>query len=118
MNTVETIGLMVFIGIICLAIYYRFGQELRSRAKSRSERREQFGEDYDRFKDGHNNPLIPDFLEMHPGRSVALIFVFIVLLIIVSGSVVTVPAGHRGCFLLGARWRTGYSTRGSASSYP
>jgi len=99
MDMVASVGLVVGAIIVCAILYYRFGHELRERAKSRAERREQFGDEYDRFKDEHNNPYIPDFLEMHPGRSLAILCVIVLALIIGSGSFVTIPAGHRGVLL-------------------
>jgi len=99
MDIFEIIGSIIVIGIVLFFLYYRFGPELRRRAITRAERREQFGDEYDRFKDDHNNPYIPDFLEMHPGRSLALAFTVLALLIVLSGSFVTIPAGHRGVLL-------------------
>jgi len=99
MDKFVLIGLIGVILVVCVTIYSRFAQNLRNRARSRTERREQFGEEYDRFKDGHNNPYIPDFLEMHPGRSLGLICAIVIFLIIGSSSLVVVPAGHRGVLL-------------------
>jgi regulator of protease activity HflC (stomatin/prohibitin superfamily) len=96
MNIGEIIGLIVLAGIICFALYYRFGQELRNRAKSRSERREKFGEDYDRFSDTDNNPFIPDFIEKNPGRAAVYVFVALILLMTVNDCIHSVPPGHRG----------------------
>jgi len=96
MNSSEIFGLIIFVGIICFALYYRFGQELRNRAKSRSERREQFGEDYDRFSDTDNNPFIPDFIEKNPGRAAVYGFVALILLMTAIDCIHSVPPGHRG----------------------
>ncbi len=51
MDSISTLTLLGIFGLACVILYYRFGPELRRRAKSRAERREQFGEEYDRFKD-------------------------------------------------------------------
>ncbi len=84
------------IGLACIILYYRFGPELKRRAKSRSERKEQFGEEYDRFKDDHNNPYIPDFIEKNPGHSAALLIILLIVLVTVLDSLHSVPPGHRG----------------------
>jgi regulator of protease activity HflC (stomatin/prohibitin superfamily) len=84
------------IGLALVILYYRFGPELRRRAKSRSERREQFGEEYDRFKDEHNNPYIPDFIEKNPGHSAALLIILLIVLITGLDCLHSVPPGHRG----------------------
>jgi len=88
--------LLAVVGLICLFLYFRLGPELRRKAKSRAERREQFGEEYDRFKDDHNNPYIPDFIENHPGRSAALIIILLVVLGTGLDCLHSVPPGHRG----------------------
>lgn len=85
-----------YIGLACIILYYRFGPELKRRAKSRSERKEQFGEEYDRFKDDHNNPYIPDFIEKNPGRSAAFTIILLIVLVTVLDSLHSVPPGHRG----------------------
>jgi len=90
------VGLVIGVIIICVILYLRFGHELRNRAKSRMERRTQFGEEYDRFKDEHNNPYIPDFIEKSPGRSFALLIILIVLAVTVADCFHAVPPGHRG----------------------
>lgn len=95
MDLTNYIVLAVF-GLVCLFLYYRFGPELRRRAKSRFERREQFGEEYDRFKDDHNNPYIPDFIENHPGRSAALLIILLVVFFTGLDCLHAVPPGHRG----------------------
>ncbi|HUV54263.1 MAG TPA: hypothetical protein VMW03_03560, partial [Candidatus Krumholzibacteriaceae bacterium] len=63
MDLIILVGPVIVAIIVFGILYLRFGNELRDRAKSRLERREQFGEEYDRFKDEHNNPYIPDFIE-------------------------------------------------------
>jgi len=92
----EILGLIIIAIIVCVILYLRFGHELRERAKSRQERRTQFGEEYDRFKDEHNNPYIPDFIEKHPGRSAALLIILIVLAVTAVDCFHAVPPGHRG----------------------
>ena len=82
--------------MVCVFLYYRLGPELRRRAKLRAERREQFGEEYDRFKDDHNNPYIPDFIEKHPARSAALLIILLVVLVTGLDCLHSVPPGHRG----------------------
>jgi prohibitin 2 len=96
MNIFGSFGLIIGAIILLVIIYLRFGHELRERAKSRAERKEQFGEEYDRFKDGHNNPYIPDFIERNPGRAVVYLFVGLILLMTVADCMHSVPAGHRG----------------------
>jgi len=96
MSLITTAGLIVFAAIACALIYVFFGDELRRHAASRSTRREQFGEQYDRFKDGHNNPLIPDFIEKNPGRAAIYAFVAVFLLATALNCVHSVPPGHRG----------------------
>ena len=96
MDSISTLTLLGVAGLAFVILYYRFGPELRRRAKSRSERREQFGEEYDRFKDDHNNPYIPDFIENHPGRSAALLIILLVVLGTGLDSLHAVPPGHRG----------------------
>ncbi|GAG80048.1 unnamed protein product, partial [marine sediment metagenome] len=90
------VGLVIGVIIVFVILYLRFGHELKDRAKSRLERREQFGEEYDRYKDEHNNPYIPDFIEKHPGRSFALLIILIVLAVTVADCFHAVPPGHRG----------------------
>ncbi len=91
---------LFFIGVAAVAVvvvgYMMFGDSLRASARSRASRRQQFGEDYDRFKDGHNNPFIPDWIEKSPGKAVAVICIVLFLLITGINSVHSVPPGHRG----------------------
>jgi len=93
---IYTIGGILIAILVCVYIYLQFGDSLRAHARSRAERREQFGEEYDRLKDTHNNPYIPDFLEMHPGRSAVLAIVLLLLFVTALNSVHSVPPGHRG----------------------
>jgi len=90
------LGLIIVAIIVCVILYLRFGHELRDRAKVRAERREQFGEEYDRFQDTHNNPYIPDFIEKNPGHAVVYAVVALFLLITVADCLHQVPPGHRG----------------------
>jgi prohibitin 2 len=90
------VGLVIVVIIVCVILYLRFGHELRDRAKVRAERREQFGEEYDRFKDGHNNPYIPDFIEKNPGHAIIYAVVALILLTTVADCIHSVPPGHRG----------------------
>lgn len=96
MSIIGSFGLIIGAIILLVILYIRFGHELRERAKSRAERKEQFGEEYDRFKDGHNNPYIPDFLEKHPGRSAALLIILLVSAFTAVNCFHAVPPGHRG----------------------
>ncbi|GAI82038.1 unnamed protein product, partial [marine sediment metagenome] len=82
--------------ILCVVAYMLFGDELRERARVRATRRQQFGEEYDRFKDTHNNPFIPDFIEKNPARGLGILFIIVVLLITATNCVHSVPPGHRG----------------------
>ncbi len=91
-----TIGAILIAILVCVWIYLQFGDSLRAHARSRVERREQFGEEYDRFKDTHNNPLIPDFIEKNPVRGAVYIFVALMLLMTAIDCVHSVPPGHRG----------------------
>jgi len=93
---IYTIGGILIAILVCVYIYLQFGDSLRAHARSRVERRQQFGEEYDRFKDTHNNPLIPDFIEKNPGRAAIYGFVALLLLITVLDCVHSVPPGHRG----------------------
>ncbi len=93
---ITTIGLVAIAALICFWIYVQFGDYLREHAKIRLERRTQFGDEYDRHRDPHNNPYIPDFIEMHPGRSVVLLFVLMFGILTFVNCLHSVPAGHRG----------------------
>jgi regulator of protease activity HflC (stomatin/prohibitin superfamily) len=99
MSEISNLTLLAVFGLVCLFLYYRLGPELRRRAKSRFERREQFGEEYDRFKDDHNNPYIPDFIEKNLGRAIVYGFVVLLLLVTATNCVHSVPPGHRGVVL-------------------
>jgi len=96
MDLIILAGLVIGVIIVCVILYLRFGHELRDRAKVRAERREQFGGEYDRFKDEHNNPYIPDFIEKNPGHAVVYAVVALILLITVADCLHQVPPGHRG----------------------
>lgn len=91
-----TSGIVLVIVLACVAAYMAFGEDLKRSATRRAERRRQLGTEYDRFKDTENNPFIPDFIEMHPGRSTVLAILLVALLIVGLNSVHSVPAGHRG----------------------
>ncbi|MCW4048532.1 MAG: prohibitin family protein [Candidatus Bathyarchaeota archaeon] len=91
-----SIGLIIGVVIVFVFIYFRFGNELRGRARLRLERKKQFGDEYDRFQDTHNNPFIPDFIEKNPGRGVVYIIIALFLLITVVDCIHSVPPGHRG----------------------
>jgi len=99
MDLIYTAGGLLVVAALCAALYMMFGDNLRNRARSRAERRGQFGEEYDRLKDGHNNPFIPDFIEMHPGRSAFLAIVLLLLLVTATNCVHSVPPGHRGVLI-------------------
>lgn len=96
MSLIYTVGGLLALTVLCVGAYMMFGDSLRNRARSRAERRRQFGDEYDRLKDGHNNPFIPDFIEMHPGRSAVIAGVLLLLLITGINSMHSVPPGHRG----------------------
>ncbi len=96
MSNITSFGLIIVTIIVAIILYLRFGHELKERAKSRLERKDQFGDEYDRFKDGHNNPYIPDFLEKRPGRSFAILIVLLFLAFTVVNCFHAVPPGHRG----------------------
>jgi len=93
---IYVMGLLIVAALACLFVYVQFGDKIRESASRRTARREQFGEEYDRFKDGHNNPYIPDFIENHPGRSAALIIILLVVLGTGLDCLHSVPPGHRG----------------------
>ena len=90
------LGAIGIVALICIAVYWLFGDKLRGAATRRTERREQFGAEYDRFKDEHNNPFIPDFIEKNPARAAVYIFVGFLLFVSATGCVHSVPPGHRG----------------------
>ena len=92
----DAIGIAIAVVIACVLIYVFFGAQLREAAARRSARREQFGDEYDRFKDTENNPLIPDFIEKNPGRASVYIVVAFILFITVIDCIHSVPPGHRG----------------------
>ena len=96
MGLETAVGLIIGVVMIVIVTYFRFGNELRERAKSRLERRTQFGDEYDRFQDTHNNPYIPDFIEKNPGHTVAYLVIGLILLVTIADSIHSVPPGHRG----------------------
>jgi regulator of protease activity HflC (stomatin/prohibitin superfamily) len=77
-------------------VYVFFGNRLREAAARRAARREQFGDEYDRFKDTDNNPFIPDFIEKNPGRAAVYVIVAFIVLMTAIDCVHSVPPGHRG----------------------
>lgn len=99
MSNITSFGLIIVTIIVSILLYLRFGHELKEKAKSRFERRTQFGDEYDRFKDEHNNPYIPDFIKENPGRAIAYLVVALILLITVVDCFHAVPPGHRGVML-------------------
>ena len=54
----DAIGIAIAFIVICVLVYVFFGNRIREAAVSRAARREQFGDQYDRFKDTDNNPFI------------------------------------------------------------
>ena len=92
----DSIGIALAFVLACLLVYVFFGDRLREAAARRAARREQFGDDYDRFKDTHNNPFIPDFIEKNPRRATIYVIVAFILLMTVIDCVHSVPPGHRG----------------------
>jgi len=99
----DAIGIAVAFIFVCALVYVFFGNSLREAAVRRSARREQFGDDYDRFKDTDNNPFIPDFIEKNPRRATVYVIVAFILFITAIECVHSVPPGHRGVIVtLGA----------------
>ncbi len=89
-------GVAILAVLIAIVFYVMFRDSLLESAQRRATRREQFGADYDRYKDTDNNPFIPDFIEENPGRAIAYLFVALILLITIVDCVHSVPPGHRG----------------------
>ncbi len=94
-----TITAILAFAVVCALVYMFFGNTLREAAARRAARRQQFGDDYDRFKDTDNNPLIPDFIEKNPRRATIYIIVAFILFITAVDCVHSVPPGHRGVIL-------------------
>ena len=92
----DAIGIAIGVAVACVLVYVFFGNRLREAAARRAARREQFGDDYDRFKDTDNNPFIPDFIEKNPGRAAVYVIVAFILLMTAIDCVHSVPPGHRG----------------------
>jgi len=92
----DAIGIALAVAVVCVLVYVFFRDSLREAAVRRAARREQFGDDYDRFKDTHNNPFIPDFIEKSPGRAAVYVIVAFILFITAVDCVHSVPPGHRG----------------------
>ncbi len=92
----DSLGIALAFAGVCVLVYVFFGDRLREAAMRRTARREQLGDDYDRFKDTENNPFIPDFIEKNPGRASVYIVVAFILFITAIDCVHSVPPGHRG----------------------
>ena len=92
----DAIGMVIAFLFVCALLYMFFGNSLREAAMRRSTRREQFGDDYDRFKDTDNNPFIPAFIEKNPRRFAFYVIVALILLTTAIECVHSVPPGHRG----------------------
>lgn len=92
----DALGIALAVAVVCVLIFVFFRDSLREAAVRRATRREQFGDDYDRFKDTHNNPFIPDFIEKNPGRAAVYVVVALILLMTAIDCVHSVPPGHRG----------------------
>ena len=92
----DALGIAIAIVLACLLVYVFFGDRLRETATRRAARREQFGDEYDRFKDTDNNPFIPDFIEKNPRRATIYVIVAFILLITAIDCIHSVPPGHRG----------------------
>ena len=92
----DAIGIAIGVAVACVLVYVFFGNRLREAAARRAARREQFGDEYDRFKDTDNNPFIPDFIEKNPGRAAVYVIVAFILLMTAIDCVHSVPPGHRG----------------------
>ena len=92
----DAIGIALAVAVVCVLVYVFFRDSLREAAARRAARREQFGDDYDRFKDTHNNPFIPDFIEKNPGRAAVYVIVSFIVLMTAIDCVHSVPPGHRG----------------------
>jgi regulator of protease activity HflC (stomatin/prohibitin superfamily) len=100
---IDAIGIALAVAVVCALVYVFFGNSLREAATRRAARRQQFGDDYDRFKDTDNNPFIPDFIEKNPRRATVYVIVAFILFITAIECVHSVPPGHRGVILtLGA----------------
>ena len=97
------ITIILAVAVVCALVYMFFGNSLREAAVRRVARRQQFGDDYDRFKDTDNNPFIPDFIEKNPRRATVYVIVAFILFITAIECVHSVPPGHRGVIVtLGA----------------
>lgn len=92
----DAIGIAIAVAIVIVLVYVFFGDRLREAAVRRAARREQFGDEYDRFKDTDNNPFIPDFIEKNPRRATIYVIVAFILLITAIDCIHSVPPGHRG----------------------
>ena len=92
----DALGIALAVAVICVLVYVFFGDRLRETATRRAARREQFGDEYDRFKDTDNNPFIPDFIEKNPRRATIYVIVAFILLITAIDCIHSVPPGHRG----------------------
>ena len=92
----DAIGIAIGVAVACVLVYVFFGNRLREAAARRAARREQFGDEYDRFKDTDNNPFIPDFIEKNPGRAAVYVIVAFIVLMTAIDCVHSVPPGHRG----------------------
>jgi regulator of protease activity HflC (stomatin/prohibitin superfamily) len=92
----DAIGIALAVVFVCVLVYVYFGNSLREAAVRRAARREQFGDDYDRFRDTDNNPFIPDFIEKNPGRAAVYVIVALILIMTAIDCVHSVPPGHRG----------------------
>ncbi|GAG39111.1 unnamed protein product, partial [marine sediment metagenome] len=94
-----TITTILAFAVVCALVYMFFGNSLREAAARRVARREQFGEQYDRFKDTDNNPFIPDFIEKNPRRATIYGIVAFILFITAVDCIHSVPPGHRGVMI-------------------
>lgn len=91
-----TIGGILIVAALCVVAYMVFGDDLRRAAQRRADRRQQFGEEYSRFKDTDNNPFIPDFIEKNPARGLGIVLLILLLFVTATNCVHSVPPGHRG----------------------
>lgn len=95
---VLTLALAAFAVIVIIVLYMFLAPRLRTMGRTRSYRRSAY-EARGGEPPPDDNPWIPDWIEFHPARFFAVVVVLVVALIALSGSMTTIPAGHRGVLL-------------------